>query len=64
LASAQPNSKQQWAYDQFFISKTSPQRGMQVSFNATVIAQHIKSYTGFQALLSNKTKNPIQALAI
>ena len=50
--------------DEFFIIKTTPKRGLKVTFNATAVAQHIKRYTGFQALLSNRVKAPGQALAI
>jgi len=64
LASGRPHSKHQWAYDEFFIIKTTPKRGMKVTFNTTAVARHIKRYTGFQALLSNKAKDPIQALQI
>jgi transposase len=64
LERGQPNNKHQWAYDQFFISKTTTKRGLKVTFNAPAVKQHITRYTGFQALLSNRIKDPVQALTI
>lgn len=64
LENGQPNSKHQDAYDEFFIIKNTPKRGLKVIFNETAVQKHIKRYTGFQALLSNRVKDPVQALTI
>ena len=31
-------------------------------YNTEAVSQHIKRYTGFQALLSNRVKDPVEAL--
>lgn len=64
LESAKLNNKHQAAYDAFFIIKTTPKRGMKVTYNTEVVSKHIKRYTGFQALLSNRIKDPVEALRI
>jgi len=62
LESGKTNGKHQEAYDSFFIITTTPKRGMKVSYNTEAVSQHIKRYTGFQALLSNRVKDPVEAL--
>jgi len=57
-------SEHQVAYDRYFVVKTSPKRGKKVSYNVDAISQYISRYTGFQALLSNSIKAPIDALQI
>lgn len=52
------------AYDKFFIVKTTPKRGMKVTYNATSVSKHIKRYVGFQALITNSIKDPMEALKI
>ena len=52
------------AYDTFFIVKTTPKRGTQVSYNDSAVSQYISRYTGFQAILSNMVKDPVEALKI
>ena len=37
---------------------------MKVSYNTQVISQHINRYSGFQVLLTNSIKNPVEALQI
>jgi transposase len=64
LESEKQNSKHQWAYDAFFIIKTTPKRGRKVTFNMQAVNQYIKRYAGFQALLSNSIKDPVKALQI
>lgn len=54
----------QEAYEKFFIVKTTPKRGRQVSYNDQAVKQHISRYTGFQALLTNSIKDPIEALRV
>lgn len=57
-------SSHQESYDTFFIVKTTPKRGMKVSFNTATVSQYINRYAGFQALLSNGIKDPVEALQI
>ena len=64
LESGKPNSSHQEAYDAYFIIKTTPKRGISVSYNDEIIAKHIKRYAGFQALLTNSIKDPVRALQI
>jgi len=52
------------AYSEFFIVKTTPKRGMQVSYNNDAVSQYIKRYAGFQAILSNAIKDPVETLQI
>ena len=54
----------QEAYDTFFVVKTTPKRGVKVSYNTEAVNQHINRYSGFQALLTNSIKDPIEALQI
>ena len=52
------------AYSAFFVIKTTPKRGTKVSYNNEAVNQHIKRYTGFQAILSNAIKDPVETLQI
>ena len=52
------------AYNTFFTVKTTPKRGAKVSYNNQAISQHIKRYVGFQALLTNTIKDPVEALQV
>jgi transposase len=52
------------AYDTFFTVKTTPKRGTKVSFNDQAVNQYIKRYTGFQVLLTNAIRDPIEALQV
>ena len=52
------------AYSTFFITKTTPKRGTKVSYNMPAVKQYINRYAGFQVLLSNAVKDPIEALQI
>jgi transposase len=54
----------QEAYENFFVVKTTPKRGTKVSFNTEAIDQYISSYAGFQALLTNGIKDPVEGLQI
>jgi transposase len=54
----------QEAYDTFFIVKTTPKRGIKISYNTEAVNKHIKRYVGFQALLSNSIKDPVKALQV
>ena len=64
LESEKTNDKHQSYYDDFFIIKTTPKRGLKVTYNNEAIAKHIKRYTGFQALLSSIIKDPVRALQV
>lgn len=54
----------QEAYDAFFVIKTTPKRGLQVSYNTETVRQYINRYAGFQALLTNSMKDPIESLQV
>ena len=54
----------QKAYEEFIIQKTTLKRGLQVSFNSVAVSQHISRYAGFQALLSNGIKDPVEAMRV
>lgn len=54
----------QTAYEDFLIQKTTPKRGLQVSFNSVAVSKHISRYAGFQALLSNGIKDPVEAMRV
>jgi transposase len=58
------NSKHQDAYDSFFIITHTLKRGMRVTYNMEAVKQHINRYCGFQAILSNRIKDPVEALRI
>jgi len=64
IESGKPVADHQKAYDDFIIQKTTPKRGLQVSFNAEAVSQHISRYAGFQALLSNGIKDPVEAMRV
>ena len=64
LESGQLINEHQKAYETFFIKKTTPKRGIKVSYNTEAVDQYINRYCGFQALLTNSIKNPIEALQI
>ena len=64
LESGKPVKEHQKAYDNFFIQKKTPKRGLQVSYNTEAISQHISRYAGFQGLLSNGIKDPIEAMRV
>jgi len=64
LESGKPINEHQEAYDTFFVIKTTPKRGVQVSYNTEAVNQYIKRYAGFQALLTNSIKDPVESLQI
>ena len=51
-------------YERFFHVKSTPKRGVEVSYNLQAIEHYQNHYTGFLALLSNGIKAPIEALQI
>ena len=64
LESGKLINEHQDAYNDFFVIKTTPKRGMQVSYNTQAVSQYINRYSGFQALLTNSIKNPVEALQV
>ena len=52
------------AYEAFFIVKTTPKRGLKVSYNTQAVSQYISRYAGFQAIITNGTKDPVETLKI
>jgi transposase len=57
-------AKHQKAYDEFLVIKTTPKRGLKVSFNTEAVDRHISRYAGFQALLSTSIRNPVEAMQV
>lgn len=64
LESERPVSENQKAYDAFFMIKTTPKRGVKVTYNDEAISRYISRYAGFQALLSNAIKDPVKSLQV
>jgi len=64
LESGKPNSDHHEAYNEFFILKTTPKRGLRVSYNTQAVSQYISRYAGFNALLSNSIKDPAEAIRV
>lgn len=64
LEAEKPVTAHQEAYNDFFVIKTTPKRGVQVSYNTEAVNQYIKRYAGFQALLTNSIKSPTESLQI
>ena len=51
-------------YDNFFILKKTPKKGLKVSYNEEAITHYISRYSGFQAILSNAIKDPVKTMQI
>ena len=51
-------------YNRYFIIKETPKRGRKVQYNNETIQKHRNRYSGFFVLLSNATKNAMEALQI
>lgn len=64
LESGKLVDEHQEAYNEFFVMKTTPKRGLKVSYNTEAVSQYINRYAGFQAILTNGIKDPIKALQI
>ena len=64
LESKKTIKEHQEAYDAFFVIKTTPKRGLTISYNTEAISQYISRYAGFQALLTNSIKDPVKALQV
>ena len=64
LESGKPIKEHQEEYDTFFVIKTTPKRGVKISYNTQAVSQYINRYSGFQVLLTNGIKDPVEALQI
>jgi transposase len=64
LQSGRLVEEHQEAYSTFFVVKTTPKRGTKVSYNTEAVAQYINRYSGFQVLLANSIKDPVETLQI
>ena len=64
LESGEPVAAHQKAYDDFFVQKTTPKRGLAVGYNQEAIGRHISRYAGFHALLSCGIKDPVEAMRV
>jgi hypothetical protein len=64
LESGKPKAEHQEIYDEFFIITATPVRGKKVSYNTEAVSQHINRYAGFQALLTTRFKEPLEALQV
>lgn len=51
-------------YQQFFIVKETPKRGLNASYNNEAIEAHRNRYSGFFTLLTNDIKDPVEALQV
>lgn len=64
LESGKLNRSHQSTYDEFFIIKETPKRGRKVTYNDEAVNLYINRYAGFQALLSNAIKDPVEAIIV
>lgn len=64
LESGKTKAEHQDIYDSFFIITTTPVRGKKVSYNTEAVSQYINRYAGFQALLTTRFKDPLEALQV
>jgi len=51
-------------YDAFFFVKTTPKKGLQITYNQEAINAYKKNTAGYLVLLSNDVKDPVKALKI
>jgi len=64
VESNQRNKDHEENYARFLHIRTTPKRGMRVTFNDLEIHKHRKRYAGFFCVLSSKVKDPMDALRI
>jgi transposase len=64
LESGKLRAEHQDLYDSFFVITATPVRGSKVSYNTEAVSQYIKRYAGFQALLTTRFKDPLEALQV
>ena len=51
-------------YQQFFLARETPKRGLKVSLNLQAIEAHKNQYSGFFAILTTDIKDPVEALQV
>jgi transposase len=64
LESGKPKAEHQELYDSFFVITATPIRGKKASYNSEAVSQYINRYAGFQAILTTKLKDPLEALQV
>ncbi len=64
LESGQLIQKHDKYYQEYFIIKETSKRGRKIQYNNDAIQKHRKRYSGFFVLLSNATKDAIEALRV
>jgi hypothetical protein len=64
LESGKPMAEHQEIYDSFFAITATPARGKKVTYNSEAVSQYINRYAGFQAILTTKFKDPLEALQV
>ena len=64
LESGKPVAEHQDLYDAYFVITSTPVRGKRVAYNTEAVRQYINRYAGFQALLTTKFKDPLEALQV
>ena len=64
LESGQHVKKNEEYYQRYYIIKETPKRGRKVEYNHEAIQKYRKRYSGFFVLLSNATKDAMEALQI
>ena len=51
-------------YETFFVITTTPVRGMKIAYNQEAVRRYINRYAGFQALLTTRYKDPVDAIQV
>jgi transposase len=64
LESGQLVSGHEEFYKEFFIVKETPIRGRTVTYNNEAIQKYRNQYAGFQAILTNDIKDPVETLRV
>jgi len=64
LESGKPRAEHQDFYDSFFVITATPVRGKKIAYNTEAVSQYINRYAGFQALLTTRFKDPLEALQV
>jgi transposase len=64
LETGQPVSGHEEFYKEFFFVKETPVRGRKVTYNNAAIQKYRNQYAGFQAILTNDIKDPVETLRI
>ncbi len=64
LESGKIIKKHEHYYQQFFIVKETPKRGLKISYNNEAIEAYRNRYSGFFALFTNDIKDSVEALQV